>query len=355
MVRRSVPPKFSVVVPMFNEQAVIPLFAERLRPVLDALKCEQGGLNYEVVCVDDGSRDRTAELLLDFRSSWPELRVVRLLRNVGHQAAITAGLERARGDYVVTLDADLQDPPETIPSLVRLATAENLDVVYAIRGDRSSDSPIKRLTAHLYYRLMRRLSGPQLPDNAGDFRLISRRVVDALAALPEHGRVYRLVIPWFGFASGAVTYRREPRAAGRTKYPLPRMISLGLDSVTSFSAAPLRVATVAGLAGTFFSVVAMAWAVIGHFAGRTVPGWTSLVATVGLLAAIQLLCLGLLGEYVARLFVASQHRPTYLIGYDSLDLLKARDDGDSIELDSIDFAADDRRRSKEIGATPRTL
>lgn len=310
--------KLSVVVPMFNEEAVLPVFVERLRPVLDALEHDGVSVTYEVVCVDDGSRDRTGERLIEQHAAWPHLRVVRLLRNAGHQAALTAGLESCRGEFAVTIDADLQDPPETIPAMLHLAMNEGLDVVYAIRNDRSSDSPLKRQTAAFYYRVMRRLSGPQLPENAGDFRLVSRRVIDALSALPEHGRVYRLVIPWFGFPSGEVTYRRDRRAAGKTKYPIHRMFSLGLDSVTAFSAAPLRFATVAGLLGTLLSLFAMTWAVVGSFTGRTVPGWTSLVATVGLLGAIQLLCLGLLGEYVARLFVASQQRPTYLIGYDSL-------------------------------------
>lgn len=310
--------KLSIVVPMFNEEAVIPLFVERLRPVLDALEHDDVSVSYEVVCIDDGSRDRTADLLLSARVAWPHLRVVRLLRNAGHQAALTAGLACARGEFAVTIDADLQDPPELIAEMLRVAISEDLDVVYGVRGDRSSDSHLKRATARLYYRVMRRLSGPQLPDNAGDFRLVSRRVVDALSALPEHGRVYRLVIPWFGFPSGEVLYRRDRRAAGKTKYSVRRMVSLGLDSVTAFSAIPLKFATWAGLAGTLFSLLAMAWAVAGRLTGNAVPGWTSLVATVGLLSAIQLICLGLLGEYVARLFVASQARPTYLIGFDSL-------------------------------------
>lgn len=310
--------RLSVVVPMYNEEAVVPLFVDRLRPVLDALEHEGVRLTYEVVCVDDGSRDRTADLLLAARVSWPQLRVVRLLRNAGHQAALTAGLESSRGEYAVTIDADLQDPPEVISTMCSVAMAERLDVVYGVRTDRSTDSLLKRHTAAAYYGLMRRLAGPQLRDNAGDFRLISRRVIDSLSALPEHGRVYRLVIPWFGFPSAQVEYRREPRAAGRTKYPISRMISLGLDSVTAFSAAPLRFATWAGLIGTLGALMALTWAVVGHFTGSTVPGWTSLVATVGMLSGVQLLCLGLLGEYVARLFVASQQRPTYLVGFDSL-------------------------------------
>ena len=310
--------QLSVIVPMYNEEAVIPLLVERLRPVMDAISWEGASVAYEVLCVDDGSRDRTAELLAMVALTWPQLRVVRLLRNAGHQAALTAGLQCARGDYAVTIDADLQDPPEVIAEMYGMARENCIDVVYGIRADRSSDGYLKRRTAHSYYQLMRRLSGPQLPDNAGDFRLISRRVIDALTALPEHGRVYRLIIPWFGFPSGQVEYARSQRAAGKTKYPLNRMLSLGLDSVTAFSAAPLRVATIAGIGGALVSLLMIAWVIVGSLMGGTVPGWTSLVAVVGLFGAAQLLCLGLLGEYVARLFVASQARPTYLIGYDSV-------------------------------------
>jgi glycosyltransferase involved in cell wall biosynthesis len=303
---------------MFNEEAALPYFLEQMRPVLDALAADRPGFQYELVCVDDGSRDHTATLLLAARHSWPELRLVRLLRNAGHQAALTAGLTSARGDYVVTIDADLQDPPTLIAAMLATAESSGADVVYGVRSDRSTDSAFKRLSASAYYRMMRRVAGPQLPDNAGDFRLVSRRVVDALSALPEHGRVYRLVIPWFGFPSEEVAYARERRVAGQTKYPLAKMVSLAFDSLTSFTAAPLRFATWAGILGTMVAVFAGAWSVAGWVTGQTVPGWASILATVGFVGAVQLICLGLLGEYVARLFVASQQRPTYLVGFDSL-------------------------------------
>lgn len=235
---RHAPVVLSVVIPMFNEEDVLPALVTRLRPVLTEL-----GVPHEVVAVDDGSGDRTAELLDAFRLGWPELRVVALRRNSGHQAALTAGLDRARGAYVVSLDADLQDPPEKIPDMLALARAEGLDIVYGVRADRSSDSGFKRWTAGVYYRLMRRLAGPSVPAQAGDFRLLSRAAVEALKALPDQQRVYRLLVPWLGFPSGQVTYERAPRTAGRTKYPLGRMIRLAVDSVTGFSAAPLRIAT----------------------------------------------------------------------------------------------------------------
>ena len=304
----------SVVVPMYNEELVAGLLFARLRPVLDGL-----GAHYELVCVDDGSRDATAAVLAGQADHWPELRIVRLVRNAGHQAALTAGFDVARGEYVVTLDADLQDPPELIPDLVGQARRDRLDVVYAVRGDRGQDSWFKRTTGDLYYRMMRRVAGDQVPHNAGDFRLVSRRVVEAIARLPEQGRVHRLVVPWLGFPSSEVTFVRERRAAGTTKYPFARMVALAFDSLVSFSAAPLRIATWAGLVGGLLGLGALFWSVYGWFTDEVVPGWTSILATAGLFGAIQLVCLGLLGEYVSRIFTVVQRRPTYLIGYDSLD------------------------------------
>lgn len=290
------------------------MLLERLRPVLDGLTT-----SYEVVCVDDGSRDKTAHLVLDAIDSWPELRLVRLLRNASHQAAITAGFDAARGDYVVTIDADLQDPPETIAEMLDVARSANVDVVYGVRRDRTKDSWFKRSTSALYYRLMRRVAGDQVPHNAGDFRLVSRRVVEAIGQLPQQGRVHRLVIPWFGFPSAEVTFVRDMRAAGTTKYPLSKMVALAFDSVAAFSAAPLRIATWAGFFGGVIGILAMAWSLFGWLTGMTVPGWASILAITGLIGAIQLICLGLLGEYVSRVFIATQRRPTYLVGYDSLN------------------------------------
>jgi dolichol-phosphate mannosyltransferase len=304
----------SVVVPMYNEQDVLPLMAPRLRAVLDGL-----GESYEVVAVDDGSTDATSAVLAGLRRTWPQLRVVRLRRNCGHQAALTAGLHRAIGDYVASIDADLQDPPELIADMLHLARERNLDIVYGVRNDRSTDSVFKRLTAAGYYRLMRRIAGAAVPSQAGDFRLLSRATVDALRELPEQVPVYRLLVPWLGFPSGTLQYSRERRAAGETKYPLAKMLRLAADSVTSFSAAPLRLATWLGLAGCVICVLLVVWVLVAYFIGVTVPGWTSLFAVLLFLGAVQLLCLGLLGEYVGRIFAASQGRPAFFIGYDSAD------------------------------------
>ena len=307
-------PDLSVVVPMYDEEAVIPMFAARLRPVLDNL-----GRRYEVVVVDDGSRDTTPALLEKTRRDWPELRVVRLRANAGHQAALSAGLQRAHGQWVATIDADLQDPPETLAEMLTEAETVGVDVVYGVRSDRSSDSRFKRFTASLYYRMIRRLVGHHVPSDAGDFRLMSRATVDAVNRLPEQNRVLRLVVPALGFPSSQVPYVRDERAAGTTKYPLSRMIRLSVDSLTGFSIAPLRLATWFGLGGALVTAILLAFAVVAWLTGRTVPGWTSTFVAVASVGAVQLLCLGLLGEYVGRLYTQLQGRPTYYIAYDSAD------------------------------------
>lgn len=305
-------PTLSVVVPVFNEEAVLPLLAERLRAVLDGL-----GEAYEVVAVDDGSADATPVVLAGMRRDWPQLRVIRLRRNSGHQAALTAGLFRARGAYIASIDADLQDPPETLVEMLRLARADRLDIVYGVRRDRSSDTPFKRWTAGWYYRLVRRLVGNTVPDQAGDFRLLSRATVEALRELPERRLVLRLVVPWLGFPSGEVGYVRSERAAGRTKYSLSRMVLLATDSITSFSAAPLRLATWLGAGGMLLCGVLLVTAFLAYLADSTVAGWASLYVAVLFLGAVQLFCLGLLGEYIGRIYVAVQGRPGYFIATDT--------------------------------------
>jgi len=302
----------SVVVPMYNEEAVLGQTLPRMRAALDAL-----GMAYELICVDDGSADGTATLLRAARAGWPQVRIVRLRANAGHQAALTAGLDVAAGDYVVTIDADLQDPPELIGDMVATAMREQVDVVYAVRADRRADSAFKRGTAGMYYGLARRVAGPQVPAHAGDFRLMSRAAVEALRSLPERHRVYRLLIPWLGFPSATVTYTRSARAAGETKYPVSKMVRLATDSITSFTAAPLRLATWLGAGGFAVCFVLGVASVIAYFAGATVPGWASITVALLFMGAVQLLCLGLLGEYVGRLYAETQRRPLYFVAEDS--------------------------------------
>ncbi|WP_441251108.1 glycosyltransferase family 2 protein [Kitasatospora sp. McL0602] len=302
----------SVVIPMYNEEEALPALVARLRPAMDGI-----GVPYEVVAVDDGSRDKTAAVLSDLRDGWAELRVVKLRRNSGHQAALTAGLHSSRGAYVASIDADLQDPPEKIAEMLELAQRDGLDIVYGVRNDRSTDTGFKRRTAGAYYGLMRRLVGKQMPSHAGDFRLLSREAVDALKALPDQQQVYRLLVPWLGFPSGEVFYQRDERVAGETKYPLSKMIRLAVDSITGFSAAPLRMATWLGVTSFFACIGLLIFTVVAYVAGKTVPGWTSLFVGMLFIGAVQLICVGLLGEYIGRIYTAVQRRPTYFIGYDS--------------------------------------
>ncbi len=303
----------SIVIPMFNEQDVLPLLLHRLRPVADRLDT-----TYEVIAVDDGSTDGTPVGLQAARRTWPELRVLRLRANAGHQAAISAGLAAARGAYVVTLDADLQDPPEVVAEMLSVARTSGVDVVYGVRGDRSSDSSFKRNSARAFYRVMRRLAGSGVLSDAGDYRLMSRATVDAVIALPEQNRVLRLIVPALGFPCASVTYTRGERAAGTSKYPLARMLRLSVDSVTGFSVAPLRAATWLGLTGGIAALLLLAYALVAQVTGHTLPGWTSTVVAVAGVGAVQLLCLGILGEYVGRLYGMAQARPTYFVAYDSL-------------------------------------
>ncbi len=321
-------PQLSVVIPMYDEADVLPLLVRRLRPVLDSLEGVDGA--YEVLAVDDGSTDQTPVLLQRHRREWPQLRMLRLRTNAGHQAAISAGLAAARGDWVVTLDADLQDPPEVIEEMLTAAREDRFDVVYGIRTDRSSDSAFKRASARAFYAGMRAAGAKDLPSGAGDYRLMSRATVDAVNALPETHRVLRLVVPSLGFPATAVGYRREARAAGRSKYPLTRMLRLSVDSITGFSLAPLRMATWFGLGGFLASVFLLGYALVARLFGLTVAGWTSTVVIVAGVGAVQLLCLGLLGEYVGRIYSTLQRRPTYYVAYDSLNATSERGDDPSL-------------------------
>ena len=303
----------SVVIPAYNEAAALPALAGRLRPVLDRL-----AEPYEVLIVDDGSTDTTASVLAGLGESWPELRIVRLRRNSGHQGALIAGLFRALGDYVVSIDADLQDPPEKIPEMLQLARRDGLDIVHGVREDRSSDTPFKRWSASVYYRLMRRLVGAAVPAHAGDFRLLSRSAIEVLRGIPGR-HVLRLLVPWTGLPAGEVRYARQKRVAGGTKYPLSKMVLLATESVTAFSAAPLRIATGLGLVGVTVAIGLSLMASVRYLNGDTVSGWTSIFMAVLFFGAVQLLCLGLLGEYIGRLFATVQGLPRYLVGSDTAD------------------------------------
>ena len=261
--------------------------------------------------MDDGSTDATVSGLQELQGAWGNLRVLRLRRNAGHQAALTAGLEHADGDWIVTIDADLQDPPEVIPDMLEAGLDTGSDVVYGARRDRTTDTRFKRWTAGLYYRIMGRTVGAEVPRHAGDFRLMSSSAVAEILALPERGRVYRLLIPYMGFRSTHVDYRRDRRIAGESKYPVRKMVRLATDSYFSFTTAPLRFATWAGILGFFLCTMFALTAGVAYLAGSTVPGWASFAIVIGLVGAVQFVFLGLIGEYLARIYVELQKRPRY--------------------------------------------
>ncbi|MEU0543393.1 glycosyltransferase family 2 protein [Nocardia sp. NPDC005978] len=305
-------PDLSVVVPIYNEELILPQFLKRLRAALDGL-----AQRYEVIAVDDGSSDSTAGILLLCARSWGELRIVRLRANAGHQAALSAGLSCAEGRWTVSLDADLQDPPELIPEMLAIALDEDVEVVYGVRGDRSSDTYFKRQTARIFYRLLRRLSHIDLPLDAGDYRLMSRLTVDAVLSTSEHGRVLRIVVPALGFPSAEVSYRRGARDAGASKYTLSRMWHLAMDSAIVYSLVPLRVATWCGALGFAAALLLSVFAAISHAVGNTVSGWASTIAVICAFGGVQLMCIGILGEYVGRLLKIQQSVPASVIAYDS--------------------------------------
>jgi glycosyltransferase involved in cell wall biosynthesis len=301
-------PVISVVAPIHNEAESITELHRRLTAALTELD------DYEIVLVDDGSIDRSWELMLDLAPGDPHLRLVRLSRNFGHQAALTAGLEAARGDAVILIDADLQDPPELIPTLVA-KWREGFDVVYGLRTSREGETHFKRWTASVFYRLLRRMTRVEIPADAGDFRLLSRRAVDALARMPERARFLRGMTSWLGFPQVGVQYEREARYAGETKYPARRMIGFALDAITSFSTTPIRIVTGLGFVLVAFCAVVLGWTVyIRVFTNTAVAGWTSLLIVVLLLGGMQLVSLGIIGQYVGRIFEESKQRPLYLVG-----------------------------------------
>jgi len=243
----------------------------------------------------------------------PRLRLVRLSRNFGHQAAITAGLEAARGEAVVVIDADLQDPPELIPELVA-RWRDGYDVVYAVRAERTGENPVRLLAISLFYKLFRRIAGGDIPANVGDFRLVSRRVVDALMAMPERARFLRGMTSWVGFKQTGVEYRRDPRYAGSSKYPPRKLVRLALDGIVSFSTIPIKLVAWLGFALVVFCLVVLSWTLYTRFFTNSAPqGWTSLLVVVLLLGGVQLLSLGIIGQYVARIFDEVKQRPLYLV------------------------------------------
>jgi len=302
----------SVIVPCYNEAAVLPATHARLSRALTSI----ADADFELIFVDDGSSDQTFRLLADMQASDPRVRVLRLSRNFGHQVAVTAGLAEASGDAIAIIDADLQDPPEVIPEMIDLWHAGN-DVVYGSRVTRDGESRFKLLTAKAFYRMINRLSDIEIPLDTGDFRVIDRKVADVLLAMPERGRFLRGMVSWVGFRQTPVFYKREARHAGTSKYPLLKMIRFAMDGIVSFSILPLRLAALTGLAAIWIALVGIVVAVVVRvFAlydlqlGR---GWASLFVAVLFMGGVQLLCLGLIGEYLGRIYTEVKQRPLYAV------------------------------------------
>jgi dolichol-phosphate mannosyltransferase len=300
--------EFSLVVPVLDERDTLEELARRLTPVLDALEAPT-----EVVLVDDGSTDGSFDIMRKLHEADPRFRALRLSRKFGHQIAITAGLEHARGNAVIIMDADLQDPPEVVLALVE-KWREGFQVVYAVRDERSGESRVKLATASWFYRLLGRMSEVDIPRDAGDFRLIDRRVVDAVRAMPEHRRYLRGLFAWVGYDQVGVHYVREARHAGTTKFSMRKMLAFASDGIVSFSTVPLRLALTLGFAVSAISLLGALGGLVAKLAHwYVVPGWASLVAAIGILGGIQLLVLGVMGEYIARIHDEVKARPLYLL------------------------------------------
>jgi dolichol-phosphate mannosyltransferase len=308
MARGSQPPTFSIVGPVYNEAQTLPLFIERVTAVM-----EQLGEPWELVLVDDGSTDGSADQIRQLAGRDRRVRPVIFARNFGHQLAVTAGLDYSRGQAVIILDTDLQDPPEVLPELVA-RWREGYEVVYAVRTEREGESWFKKSTASLFYRLINRITDVQIPVDAGDFRLLDRKVVAVLNRMRERHRFPRAMAAWVGFRQVGVPYRRAARHAGETKYPFRKMLRLALNAVTSFSYVPLQLATYFGFAAAGLSALAIPVVIYLRLTGDdTLTGQATTLIAVLFLGGVQLISLGILGEYVGRLYDEAKGRPLYIV------------------------------------------
>ena len=299
----------SIVVPCFNEEACLPALHERLSTAARSAV----GDDYEIVLVNDGSGDGSWRIMRDMAAGDAHVIAVNLSRNHGHQLALTAGLDLCRGDTILIIDADLQDPPELLPEMLQAMRSEDADVVYGVRRSRSGETAFKRATAHGFYRLLSRATDVDIPVDAGDFRLMSRRALDALLAMPEQARFIRGMVAWIGFRQVAFVYDRQERFAGETKYPLKKMMRFALDALTGFSSAPLKLASYVGLALSLGSVILVLYIAYAWAGGKNVPGWTSLMLVVLIVGAVQMFVLALMGEYIGRLYNEAKGRPLYIV------------------------------------------
>jgi polyisoprenyl-phosphate glycosyltransferase len=297
----------SVVVPMFNEELVAEEFVRRATAAFASLP------DYEIIAVDDGSTDATFEILSRLAKADPHLKVVRFARNFGHQTATTAGVDLAGGDTVTVIDADLQDPPELIVDMIELWRG-GADIVFAVRSSRAGESAFKKATAAAYYRMLRRLTRVDIPLDTGDFRLMSRRAAEGLRAMRERSRYMRGLVGWMGLERAFITYDRDARYAGTTKYSLRKMFRLAADGIMSFSTSPLHLATLFGMGSAGLGLIVAVWVVVSKISGgQVVPGWASTMVAILFLGGVQLVTLGVIGEYLGRVYDEVRQRPLYLV------------------------------------------
>ncbi len=301
----------SIVVPCCNEEEGLREFHRQMTAAARA----RFGQKFELILVDDGSTDNTWKIINELSAQDRNVVAVRLSRNHGHQLALTAGLSTVRGDLVLVIDADLQDPPELLGPMYDLMVREDADVVYGQRRSRAGEGRFKKRSAEAFYRLLANLTRVNIPVDTGDFRLMSRRISDQVVQMPEHDRFIRGMVAWLGFKQVAFEYDRNARFAGTTKYPLTKMIGFAADALVSFSMVPLRIATYIGALLTTVLTFVGLWAAVGWILSGTVPGWTSLTLLVVGISSVQLLVLGLIGEYVGRTYIQSKHRPLFVISH----------------------------------------
>jgi len=295
----------SIIIPVLNEEKNIPILYDRLKKSL-------AGFKYEIIFVNDGSWDQSQAIINSLNQKDTNLKLINLSRNFGHQIAISCGIDYAQGDAAIIIDADLQDPPEIIPSMIK-KWQEGFDVVYAVRKAREGEGIFKKLSASIFYRLMRILSGTKIPLDTGDFRLISKKVILVLRRTREYQRFMRGLISWVGFPQCGIEFTRGKRFSGKTKYPLFSMIKFALDGILSFSLLPLRIVSIMGIATVAILLLLIIYSLYRTITGHTVPGWASTTVIILFLGSIQLISVGIIGEYLGRVYEEVKRRPLYII------------------------------------------
>ncbi len=302
--------KISVVIPMYNEEEVVKTSYLRISHVLKALK----QYDYEMIMVDDGSKDETFTILQKLAKEDEKVKVLSFARNFGHQAAVTAGIQYVTGDAIVIIDADLQDPPELLPEMIALWEEGN-EVIYGKRKSRKGESAFKLLTAKMFYQTLNALSDVEIPKDTGDFRLVDRKVIDVINLLPEHNKFLRGLFSWVGFKQKAYCYERQERKAGKTKYPLKKMWKLATDGIISFSTKPLKIVGGLGMITIILSIGILGYSLISYIfnLNQLTPGWTSIMVAITLFSGVQLLSIWIISEYIARIYDETRNRPEYII------------------------------------------